>query len=78
MSNGRARLKDPAIRARVLAEMRAKPVGWESLYYQAGSADKLILIGFKNEKLKPLTGKTLARSREDARHNRPRTPRSTW
>lgn len=54
------RLKDPAVRARVVAEMRAKPVGWESLYYQAGSADKLLLIGFKNEKLKPLTGKTLA------------------
>ena len=54
------RLQDPAIRARVLAEMRARPVGWESLYWQAGSADKLILIGFKNQKLKPLTGKTLA------------------
>ncbi len=54
------RLQDPAIRKRVLAEMRARPVGWESLYWQAGSADKLILIGFKNEKLKPLTGKTLA------------------
>ena len=54
------RLQDPAIRARVLKEMRARPVGWESLYYQAGGADKLILIGFKNDKLKPLTGKTLA------------------
>ncbi|MEO6359411.1 MAG: D-aminoacylase [Sphingomicrobium sp.] len=54
------RLQDPATRARVLAEMRARPVGWESLYWQAGNADKLILIGFKNEKLKPLTGKTLA------------------
>ena len=54
------RLQDPAIRKRVLAEMRARPIGWESLYWQAGSADKLILIGFKNEKLKPLTGKTLA------------------
>jgi N-acyl-D-amino-acid deacylase len=54
------RLQDPAIRKRVLAEMRARPVGWESLYWQAGSADKLILIGFKNEKLKPLTGQTLA------------------
>ena len=54
------RLQDPAIRARVLAEMRARPIGWESLYWQAGSPDKLILIGFKNEKLKPLTGKTLA------------------
>ena len=54
------RLQDPAIRKRVLAEMRARPIGWESLYWQAGSAGKLILIGFKNEKLKPLTGKTLA------------------
>ena len=54
------RLQDPIIRARVLKEMRARPVGWESHYYQAGGADKLILIGFKNEKLKPLTGKTLA------------------
>lgn len=54
------RLQDPAIRARVLKEMRTRPVGWESLYWQAGSADKLILIGFKNKNLKPLTGKTLA------------------
>ncbi len=54
------RLKDPKIRARVLKEMRTRPVGWESLYWQAASADKVLLIGFKNEKLKPLTGKTLA------------------
>ena len=54
------RLQDPGTRARVVKEMRTRPVGWESLYWQAGSADKLILIGFKNEKLKPLTGKTLA------------------
>ena len=54
------RLQDPAIRTRVLKEMRERPTGWESLYWQAGSADKLLLIGFKNEKLKPLTGKTLA------------------
>lgn len=55
-----ARLKKPEIRARVLREMRAKPVGWENLYRAAGGADKVILIAFKNEKLKPLTGKTLA------------------
>ena len=54
------RLQDPAIRAKVLAEMRGRPVGWESLLYQAGSADKVLLIGFKNDRLKPLTGKTLA------------------
>lgn len=54
------RLKDPAIRARVAAEMRARGKGWENLYYAAGSPDKVLLLGFKNDRLKPLTGKTLA------------------
>jgi len=53
------RLKDPAIRARVAAEMQQPGSNWENLYFGAG-ADKMILSGFKNEKLKPLTGKTLA------------------
>ena len=55
-----ARLKKPDVRKRVIREMRGKPKGWESLYQAAGSADKVILIAFKNAKLKPLTGKTLA------------------
>ena len=55
-----ARLKDPAIRARVVAEMKAPGKGWENTYYAAGSADRVLLTGFKNDKLKPLTGKTLA------------------
>jgi N-acyl-D-amino-acid deacylase len=29
------------------------------MYLQAGSPDRILLVGFKNEKLKPLTGKTL-------------------
>ena len=33
---------------------------WENLYLAAGSADKVLLVGFKNDALKPLTGKTLA------------------
>ena len=53
------RLKDPAIRARVAAEMQKPGSDWENLYLGAG-ADKMILSGFKNEALKPLTGKTLA------------------
>ncbi|PHR19233.1 MAG: aminoacylase [Sphingopyxis sp.] len=53
------RLQDPAIRKRVLAEMSGKPDGWENLFYHAGP-DKMMLVGFKNDKLKPLTGKTLA------------------
>lgn len=53
------RLKDPATRARVAAEMQKPGSDWENLYIGAG-ADKMILSGFKSEKLKPLTGKTLA------------------
>jgi len=53
------RLKDPATRARVAAEMKKPGSDWENLYLGAG-ADKMILTGFKNAKLKPLTGKTLA------------------
>ncbi|HZP88780.1 MAG TPA: amidohydrolase family protein, partial [Burkholderiales bacterium] len=54
------RLRDPAIRARVAAEMKAPTDAWENLYYGAGSPDKILLLSFKNPKLKPLTGKTLA------------------
>lgn len=56
----RARLMDPALRAKVKAEMTVRPVGWDSLYFQAGSPDKVILLSFKNEALKKYTGKTLA------------------
>ncbi|MCE2842450.1 MAG: N-acyl-D-amino-acid deacylase family protein [Novosphingobium sp.] len=55
-----ARLKDPVIRARVLAEMRGVPQGWENLLHNTGSPEGVLLIGFKNPALKPLTGKTLA------------------
>ncbi len=54
------RLKDPRIRERVAAEMTTPTQSWENLYLAAGSADRLLLVGFKNEALKSLTGKTLA------------------
>lgn len=53
------RLKDPAIRARVKAEMLQEDAGWENLARRTGSPDKILLLGFKNPALKPLTGKTL-------------------
>jgi N-acyl-D-amino-acid deacylase len=53
------RLKDPEIRARVKKEMSTPTDDWENLYLFAG-ADKVLLAGFKNDALKPLTGKTLA------------------
>jgi N-acyl-D-amino-acid deacylase len=54
-----ARLKDPQIRKRVLADMRDPKPKWENLMGAAG-AQGTLLLGFKNPALKALTGKTLA------------------
>jgi N-acyl-D-amino-acid deacylase len=54
------RLRDPATRAKIAAEVRTPSDKWENLYLAAGSPDKILLAGFKSEKLKPLTGKSLA------------------
>ena len=40
--------------------MRTPSDAWENFYLGAGSPERIILSGFKSEKLKPLTGKTLA------------------
>jgi N-acyl-D-amino-acid deacylase len=40
--------------------MRTPTAEWESLYLLAGSPDQVVLVGFKQDSLKPLTGKTLA------------------
>ena len=54
------RLRDPASREKIAAEVRIDSDAWENLYLAAGSPDKILLAGFKSEKLKPLTGKSLA------------------
>ncbi len=54
------RLRDPEIRQRVKVEMDSPSDKWENFFLAAGSPDKIILCGFKNPTLKPLTGKTLA------------------
>ncbi|WP_241241991.1 N-acyl-D-amino-acid deacylase family protein [Sphingobium algorifonticola] len=55
------RLRDPATRARVIADMRAKDAGYENLLrLTGGTGDNILLIGFKSEALRPLIGKTLA------------------
>jgi N-acyl-D-amino-acid deacylase len=56
------RLKDPSIRRRVVREMSTPTDEWENLYLLAGSAENVLLVGFKNEKLRNLTGKTLAQA----------------
>ncbi len=54
------RLQDPAIRKRVLKEMQEPAVDWESLMQMTEGPDQMLLIGFKNDSLKYLTGKSLA------------------
>ncbi len=54
------RLADPALRKRIVREMNEESDAWENLYHGAGSPDNILLVGFKSEELKPLTGKTLA------------------
>jgi N-acyl-D-amino-acid deacylase len=54
------RLRDPATREKIKAEVQKPTSGWENLYFDAGGPEHILLAEFKSEKLKPLTGKTLA------------------
>ena len=54
------RLKQPEVRKRVAEEMRRPTDKWENLLLGAGSPEHVLLVEFKTEALKPLTGKTLA------------------
>ncbi len=53
------RLKDLDTRAKIKQEMASPGLGFENLCLSAGTTDGILLIEFKNEALKPLTGKTL-------------------
>jgi N-acyl-D-aspartate/D-glutamate deacylase len=54
-----ARLRDPDVRARVIEEMRDPDGAWENQVLLSGGAGGVMLAGFRNERLKPLTGMTL-------------------
>jgi N-acyl-D-amino-acid deacylase len=54
------RMTDPALRKRIAREILAESDTWENMYHGAGSPENILLVGFKSEELKPLTGKTLA------------------
>ena len=53
------RLKNPAVRKKVIAEMKTPTDQWENLYLGAGP-DNIICTGFKQDSLKYLTGKRLS------------------
>src|SRR5256884_8292111 len=54
------RLRDPATRKKIAAEVRMDSDKWENLYLAAGSPDRITSLEFESEKLKPLNGKSLA------------------
>lgn len=54
------RLADPEIRKKLAAEVKTPSDKWENFFLAAGSPDRILLVGFKNDKLKPLTGRSLA------------------
>ena len=54
------RLRDPATREKIKAQVQTPTNEWENMYLAAGGPERIVLAGFKSQKLKPLTGKTLA------------------
>lgn len=54
------RLRDPAIRRRVAREMVTATDEWENLALAAGSPERILLVGFRADSLKHLTGMSLA------------------
>ena len=54
------RLRDPATRQKIKAEVQKPAGGWENLYFDAGGPEHILLAEFRSDKLKPLTGKSLA------------------
>lgn len=54
------RMRDPALREQIIREMNTPSDEWENMFLMAGSPDNIMMVGFKNEALKPLTGKTVA------------------
>jgi N-acyl-D-amino-acid deacylase len=54
------RLRDPATREKIKAQVQTPSDEWENMYLATGGPEHILLAAFKSEKLKPLTGKTLA------------------
>ncbi len=67
------RLRDPAVRRRIARDMKRESAEWENMYLGAGTPENILLVGFKSEKLKPLTARTLG----EVARLRGRTPEDT-
>jgi N-acyl-D-amino-acid deacylase len=54
----RRRLRNPEARKRIAADLQKDD--WPNFYRSAGSPENILLVAFKQDRLKPLQGKTLA------------------
>ena len=55
-----ARMSDPATREQIIREMNTPSDDWENMYLAPGTPDNILMVSFKNEALRHLTGKTVA------------------
>jgi N-acyl-D-amino-acid deacylase len=60
------RLKDPALRKKIKAEIEAGDhPDWENLYFDSGGASGIMIAGLENPELKKYDGKRLAEAAKD-------------
>ena len=55
-----ARLRDPATRQAIIAEMNERSTAWENLYRAVGSPENILLVDFRNPDCSQYIGKTLS------------------
>jgi len=54
------RMSDPILREQIMREMNTPSDEWANLFLMSGSPENMLLVGFKSDALKPLTGSTVA------------------
>jgi N-acyl-D-amino-acid deacylase len=63
------RLQEPGERRKIAAEMKQPGKDWENLCLLTGSPERVLLVGFGPESMKPMTGKTLGQVAKDRGKN---------
>ncbi len=53
------RMRDPELREQIAREMLQESDKWENMFLAPGTPDNILLVSFKSEALRPLTGKTV-------------------
>ncbi len=54
------RMSDPDLRQQIIREMNTPSEDWENMFMAAGSPENILMVSFKSESLRPLTGKSVA------------------